>query len=271
MWSKNHDRCINCKKKEVKYCANGLCEKCYKLEYHHKHKAICSICDRIKPISKIDGDKIICKICYKKYFFKIKPKICYICNKLERIDKIDGKKLVCTYCYKKHYLKIKINVCSICNKLRQRYGFKDNKPICGFCYRRFICIRKKEICDKCKNTGVIHKILTNNQRICYPCYKRMRRDYYSALNHMRRARNIGKLSEIDLVRIRERDKACVYCGDNQNLCFDHISPVSKGGKSEFNNIVLACRKCNISKRNNDVFEWCENRGIKIPNIILRNS
>ena len=271
MWSECYNKCTSCNKTEIRYCAKGLCEKCYKLEYHNRHKGICSICDKVKSISKIEGNKIICKTCYKKYFFKIKPKICGICNKLGRIDKTDGEKLICSYCYKKHYLKIKINVCSICNKLRSRYGFKDGKPICGFCYRRFICIRKKEVCDKCKSMGVIHKILSDNQRICYSCYKKMRRDYYLALNHMRRVRYIGKLSEIDLIKIRERDKVCVYCGNNQNLCFDHIVPVSKGGKSEFNNLVLACRKCNISKRNNDVYEWCENRGIKIPDLILKRA
>jgi len=270
MWSNNYDECINCNKTEINYCANGLCEKCYKLKYHYNHKARCSICDKIKPISKKEDDKIICKICYKKYFFKVKHRICNICSRLGRIDKIDGKKLVCSSCYKKHYLNIKINVCSICNKLRQRYGFKDDKPICEFCYRKFVYIRKKQICDKCGNPGIINKILLNNQKICCSCYKKMRRDHYSALNHMRRAKYIGKLSEIDLIRIRARDKVCVYCGNNENLCFDHVSPISKGGRSEFNNIVLACRRCNFSKRNYDVFEWCEDRRIKVPDIILRN-
>src|SRR3989344_1095375 len=270
MWSNNYDECINCNKTEINYCANGLCEKCYKLKYHYNHKARCSICDKIKPISKKEDDKIICKICYKKYFFKVKHRICNICSRLGRIDKIDGKKLVCSSCYKKHYLNIKINVCSICNKLGQRYGFKDDKPICEFCYRKFVYIRKKQICDKCGNPGIINKILLNNQKICRSCYKKMRRDHYSALNHMRRAKYIGKLSEIDLIRIRESDKVCVYCGNNENLCFDHVSPISKGGRSEFNNIVLACRRCNFSKRNDHVFEWCEDRRIKVPDIILRN-
>ncbi len=47
-----------------------------------------------------------------------------------------------------------------------------------------------------------------------------------------------------------RDKfRCQYCGSKNQLTIDHIIPVSKGGKSNFENCVAACKPCNNKKRN----------------------
>lgn len=52
------------------------------------------------------------------------------------------------------------------------------------------------------------------------------------------------------VIIRDRNQ-CVYChttGDNINrLTIDHILPVSRGGKSTFENCVTSCFSCNNKK------------------------
>jgi len=41
--------------------------------------------------------------------------------------------------------------------------------------------------------------------------------------------------------------ACVRCGSKQNLHFDHIIPVVKGGASSEENIQLLCQTCNLKK------------------------
>lgn len=44
--------------------------------------------------------------------------------------------------------------------------------------------------------------------------------------------------------------SCQYCGDEfhtKDLTFDHVVPRSRGGKTNWENIVAACRSCNADK------------------------
>lgn len=51
------------------------------------------------------------------------------------------------------------------------------------------------------------------------------------------------------VFVRDKFK-CVYCGKSSNrLTIDHVIPVSKGGKTTFDNCVTSCRVCNSKKGN----------------------
>lgn len=50
------------------------------------------------------------------------------------------------------------------------------------------------------------------------------------------------------IMIRDGFK-CQYCGSNRNLTIDHVIPVSRGGKTSFENCVSACQDCNSKKGN----------------------
>jgi 5-methylcytosine-specific restriction endonuclease McrA len=40
---------------------------------------------------------------------------------------------------------------------------------------------------------------------------------------------------------------CQYCGDPDELTFDHVIPRSRGGRTTWENIVTACAPCNLTK------------------------
>jgi len=45
-----------------------------------------------------------------------------------------------------------------------------------------------------------------------------------------------------------RDKfTCQYCDERKNLTFDHLLPKSKGGQTDWENVVTACSTCNVQK------------------------
>jgi hypothetical protein len=49
----------------------------------------------------------------------------------------------------------------------------------------------------------------------------------------------------------QRDRGCcVKCGNQENLEFDHIIPIVKGGSNTARNIQILCEKCNRSKSAN---------------------
>jgi 5-methylcytosine-specific restriction endonuclease McrA len=45
-----------------------------------------------------------------------------------------------------------------------------------------------------------------------------------------------------------RDRfTCQYCGEREELTFDHVVPRSKGGVTSWENVVAACSVCNLKK------------------------
>jgi 5-methylcytosine-specific restriction endonuclease McrA len=50
------------------------------------------------------------------------------------------------------------------------------------------------------------------------------------------------------VFLRDRFQ-CQYCGDKDDLTFDHVVPRSRGGRTTWENVVAACAPCNLKKAN----------------------
>lgn len=81
----------------------------------------------------------------------------------------------------------------------------------------------------------------------------------------------------DRLKELEKGKVCAYCGSTAGLSVDHIIPVSRGGidpritklLESADNSVCACKKCNSSKGDKDVFEWYGHERVdEIPQLVL---
>lgn len=57
-----------------------------------------------------------------------------------------------------------------------------------------------------------------------------------------------KIPEEVRIAVWRRDQGkCVRCGGRENLEYDHIVPVSKGGSNTVRNVELLCESCNRQK------------------------
>lgn len=66
---------------------------------------------------------------------------------------------------------------------------------------------------------------------------------------------------------RRDDFVCQYCGKESDLSLDHLVPRSKGGKTNWRNLVTACKTCNSLKGD----ETPEAIGLKLRNLPFRPS
>ncbi len=58
------------------------------------------------------------------------------------------------------------------------------------------------------------------------------------------------------IYLRDRNR-CQYCGKRyatKELNLDHVIPISRGGKSDWNNVVCCCFNCNAKKSNKSISE-----------------
>lgn len=61
--------------------------------------------------------------------------------------------------------------------------------------------------------------------------------------------------------------SCQYCGAVKDLTLDHVTPRSKGGRSSWNNLVTACKRCNTKKGDSSPHE----AGVKLKTKPFRPS
>ena len=58
---------------------------------------------------------------------------------------------------------------------------------------------------------------------------------------------------------------CIYCGCDlhgahpNQITLDHVRPVSAGGSNSEHNLVTACRRCNCSRGNKPIAEFCDTK------------
>ena len=137
-------------------------------------------------------------------------------------------------------------------------------------------------CSICKTFVPLNEYIPSGYR-CSSCDREMSREYRSTLQGKRVKKRYAKKyykdnkdkvyravyrrhnkikNNIYNYTANQWDKAlkyfnyeCAYCGCTDELEREHIIPVSKGGHYIRQNIVPACRACNVSKLDKDMERW----------------
>jgi 5-methylcytosine-specific restriction endonuclease McrA len=104
-------------------------------------------------------------------------------------------------------------------------------------------------------------------------YKTERGKLISKLNsqnrHYRKKYNTNPgdiLTTTQIEYLAEVYKQCAYCNTeltSENTHIDHIHPLSKEGSHSIDNVVLACKDCNLRKNAKTLDQWLDETGYSI--------
>lgn len=57
---------------------------------------------------------------------------------------------------------------------------------------------------------------------------------------------------------------CWYCGSDEKLTIDHVQPKSRGGKTNWKNLITCCYECNNAKGDISPEKFCIMKGCEMP-------
>ncbi len=131
----------------------------------------------------------------------------------------------------------------------------ENQNYCAGVWRRFSDSTANALCCTWRSLGSVERALLADRigGLGFDVYPKEAYDAFLKLRPKRNSRVTPTAryisSEIRLL-VWERDEGrCVHCGSGQDLQFDHVIPVSKGGGSSAENLELLCGPCNRLKSN----------------------
>lgn len=168
--------------------------------------------------------------------------------------------------------------CTECGAEKFRVEFRGpagSHPVCKACYPSYEIKHRRERTQRYKAQG---KLSVQRDPKKWRQYATERQREYRAKNpHVTKTRNALSNLKRQLRKGLQRgilnasSKAlwekweaqrgcCVYCGGKLTLGteahLDHFIPVNKGGLTELSNLVWACRRCNLNKKDKIPYlEW----------------
>ena len=120
--------------------------------------------------------------------------------------------------------------------------------------RELVCGGHAYICNMCERELEGYEITLHwkkeNFTLCGDCIKKLALDYI--FTDLKINENVVVNRKVISEKLRNKvfikfGNKCVSCGSYNNLEIDHIVPFSLGGKTEFKNLQLLCKKCNLKK------------------------
>lgn len=180
--------------------------------------------------------------------------------------------------------------CSACRQIKEASDFQRDRSrtdgrsyVCASCRyrradpdrpgardRRLHSARGERWCRECRvwmpaeqvtKQGLCREHQRQSDRALYASDERYRTARKAhAVRHRRGVEPVPQFAREALLEEFEGQRA--YCpGPAQT--WDHVIPVTKGGKTEAANILPCCKPCNSSKRNRDLWEWVDATGREV--------
>ncbi|XP_056691363.1 uncharacterized protein [Spinacia oleracea] len=131
------------------------------------------------------------------------------------------------------------------------------RPVNVVCWKRAICLEFAEKADVLEYYDQTVNSTTGSFNI--PAVLRV--PHLLQVMKRKRVRNVLSRKTI----FYRDDYMCQYCKTTNSLTIDHVVPISRGGKWEWENLVTACTKCN-SKKGHKTLEEANMSLVKVPKV-----
>lgn len=129
------------------------------------------------------------------------------------------------------------------------------RPVNVVCWKRAICLEFMEKADVLE----YYDQTVNSPSGSFNIPAVLRVPHLLQVVKRKRVRNTLSRKNI----FHRDDFMCQYCYATNNLTVDHVLPISRGGKWEWENLVTACAKCN-SKKGQKTVEEANMNLMKVP-------
>lgn len=119
--------------------------------------------------------------------------------------------------------------------------------------RAYVIQKRREWVSK--NIDSVREYQLQYQREWYPANRDRQSEYQSRRRDQKAAAGRYEVSKRDYVKLLRRfDGLCAYCASSAAE-WDHVVPISRGGRHSIGNIVPSCMPCNRSKGAKLLYQW----------------
>lgn len=183
---------------------------------------------------------------------------------------------ICDWCGSSFLGRANSKYCSVSHRDKARYRRDRDKRIRAvqeYRAREGSSIRARRRADYAKNTQkyrdaskksyLKHRATRISDALAY---QKARPEVRAAVHHKRRDALGGFLvpAKSLLRTLRKYGGRCAYCqvrltapsrSENTGLQWDHVVPLSRGGRHSIGNLLPACKRCNQEKNAKTIMEW----------------